>query len=72
MRFVGLIVVVAIIYLAMSRHATQSSSSREVKEAIALVDSSLPPKQGATPAPVQGGGPAQSDYRAAMDRARSV
>jgi hypothetical protein len=43
-----------------------------VKEAIALVDSSLPPKQGATPAPVQGGGPAQSDYRAAMDRARSV
>jgi hypothetical protein len=71
MRFVALIVVVAIIYVVMSHHATQSSS--EVKEAISAVDANLPAKQpSAAPAPAQGGAPAQSDYRRAIDRARSV
>jgi hypothetical protein len=71
MRFIALLVVVAIIYVVMARHATQSSS--EVKEAIATVDANLPAKQpGAVPAPSQGGAPAQSDYRRVIDRAHAV
>ncbi len=72
MRFVALIIVVAIIYMAMSKHANHSSS--EVNEAIATVDASLPQKPApAAAAPAAGGGaPAQGNYLRAMDRARSV
>ncbi len=69
MRFVALIVVIAIIYVVMSHHATHSS---DVKEAISMVDENVPKPSTSATAPVQGGAPAQSDYRAAMDRAHSV
>ena len=69
MRFVALLIVVAIIYILVSKHAS-TSSSPELKEAISAVDSNLPPQaaqQGGAPA-----APARTDYKRAIDRANAV
>jgi hypothetical protein len=73
MRFVALLIVVAIIYILVSKHAS-TSSSPELKESISAVDSNLPPQPaqrgGAAPAPAAA--PARTDYKRALDRANAV
>jgi hypothetical protein len=72
MRYIGLLIVVAIIYMVISHHAATQSSS-DLKQAMATVDANLPaqpaaPAAGSADQPA----PARTDYKRAMDRARSV
>jgi hypothetical protein len=72
MRYIGLLIVVAIIYMVIS-HQAATQSSADVKQAIATVDANLPAPLAA---PVVGSAdqpaPARTDYKRAIDRAHSV
>jgi len=68
MRIVALLIVVAIIYILVSRHAS-TPASKDLKEAIATVDANMPPQTANASATPE---PARTDFKRALDRAHAV